>query len=216
MGAFWDPRLRQDQADRQRHPLRAITLGDDPEPISMNRSGSRASQTRGASVDGRLREVPRGRSLLLFLHGQQGRVRLAPEQAGRQDGAPKAHSPSSNFLTTNDSEKGSARGVPNSCRRWTWVSLLPRTRSPKAVAAADSWQGSHQHDRRHTSIPKDLRKNDNVDNKRRRQKLRSLVLTIRAAALFVKEGAAQMDSESPLPAAGPSALHGYTIVGMAS
>jgi hypothetical protein len=37
MGAFWDPRLRQDQADRQRHPLRAITLGDDPEPISMNR-----------------------------------------------------------------------------------------------------------------------------------------------------------------------------------
>jgi hypothetical protein len=151
----------------------------------MTGRGSRASQTRGASVDGRIREVPRGRSLL-----------LATEQAGRQGGATKAHSPSSNFLTTKDSQKGSARGVANICRRWTGVSQLPRTRSPKAVAAAEACQGSHQHDRRHTSLPKDLRKNDDTDNNRRRQKLKSLVLTIRAAALFVKEGAPQLDSES--------------------
>jgi hypothetical protein len=67
-----------------------------------------------------------------------------------------------------------------------------------------------------TPIPKDTQKNDDTDNKRRRNKLRFIMLTVPAAAMFVKECAAQMDPGSPLPAAGPSAIQSYTTIGMAS
>jgi hypothetical protein len=83
-------------------------------------------------------------------------------------------------------------------------------------AAADPGRGVSSCTGCTTALTKDARKNDDVDNKRRKETRGSSIGSIPAAALFVKEGAAQMDSDSPFPAAGPSALHRYTIIGMAS
>ena|SRR6266516_4323217 len=67
-----------------------------------------------------------------------------------------------------------------------------------------------------TPIPKDTQNNDDTDNKRRRENFESTKLTIPAAAVFVKQRAAPLNPDSPVPAAGPSALHRSTTFGMAS